>query len=120
MHQGAKLPSVPESTPLKLALLEMTEKGFGLTTVRDTAGALSGVFTDGDLRRCIERGVDLDKVEIGDVMTRKPRTVASDILAAEALRIMEEARITAVVVENSAHHALGVLHMHDLLRAGVV
>ncbi len=120
MHQGGEIPRVRPETPLREALLEMTAKGFGMTTVVDEHDALLGVFTDGDLRRTIDRRIDINTVDIGDVMTRGCKAVNAAMLAAEALRIMEDTKITALVVEDDRHHPIGVVHMHDLLRAGVV
>ncbi|WP_346839309.1 KpsF/GutQ family sugar-phosphate isomerase [Microbulbifer sp. SAOS-129_SWC] len=120
MHSGDELPQVSPRTLLSQALLEMTSKGFGMTTVVDDKGALLGVFTDGDLRRVIDHKVELDTATMDEVMSRRPKTVSADTLAAEALRIMEDNKITALVVENEAHHPIGLLHMHDILRAGVI
>ncbi|MFI2812638.1 MULTISPECIES: KpsF/GutQ family sugar-phosphate isomerase [Microbulbifer] len=120
MHAGEELPRVSPETPLSKALLEMTSKGFGMTTVVDNKGTLLGVFTDGDLRRVIDQKVELDKATMDVVMSRRPKTVSADTLAAEALRIMEDNKITALVVEDSARHPIGLLHMHDILRAGVI
>jgi arabinose-5-phosphate isomerase len=120
MHTGAELPQVNPGTPLSKALLEMTSKGFGMTTVVDDKGSLLGVFTDGDLRRVIDQKFELDKASMQQVMNPRPKTVAAATLAAEALRIMEDNKITALVVEDDAHHPIGVLHMHDILRAGVI
>ncbi|KUJ83254.1 KpsF/GutQ family sugar-phosphate isomerase [Microbulbifer flavimaris] len=120
MHAGEELPQVSPETPLSKALLEMTSKGFGMTTVVDHKGTLLGVFTDGDLRRVIDHKVELDTATMDAVMSRRPKTVSKETLAAEALRIMEDNRITALVVEDEAHHPVGVLHMHDILRAGVI
>ncbi|SDJ65570.1 KpsF/GutQ family sugar-phosphate isomerase [Microbulbifer yueqingensis] len=120
MHAGEELPQVSPETPLSKALLEMTSKGFGMTTVVDHKGTLLGVFTDGDLRRIIDQKVELDSATMEVVMSRRPKTVSADTLAAEALRIMEDNRITALVVEDDARHPIGLLHMHDILRAGVI
>lgn len=120
MHEGGDIPQVYPHTPLREALLEMTAKGFGMTTVTDENNALLGVFTDGDLRRTVDRRIDINSVNVGDVMTMGCKAVNASILAAEALRIMEDSKITALVVENDARHPIGVVHMHDLLRAGVV
>lgn len=120
MHKDAEVPKVAHDTPLSQALVVMTEKGFGMTTVVDTQQQLIGVFTDGDLRRSVDQGMNLSKALMSDVMSANPKTVHQDILAAEALGIMEERSITALVVENDEKHPIGVLHMHDLLRAGVV
>ena len=120
MHSGDEVPRVQESTLLKDALLEMTAKGFGLTTVVDAQNTLIGVFTDGDLRRVVDNQVDINSAAIGEVMTRGGNAIDANILAAQALNIMESKKITALVVEDEAHHPLGVLHMHDILRAGVI
>ena len=120
MHADNEVPRVTPETPLHNALLEMTEKGFGMTTIINTQGELLGVFTDGDLRRIIDSKADLSSVNMSQVMTENPKTVNHDMLVAEALTIMEKASITAVVVEDARNHPIGVLHMHDILRAGVI
>ena len=120
MHADNEVPRVTPETPLHNALLEMTEKGFGMTTITNTQGELLGVFTDGDLRRIIDSETDLSSVNMSQVMTENPKTVNHDMLVAEALTIMEKASITAVVVEDTSNHPIGVLHMHDILRAGVI
>ncbi len=120
MHAGSEVPRVEESTPLSEALFEMTAKGFGITTVVNGSNELIGVFTDGDLRRAVDQKIDINNVCTGDVMTRGCKTVNREMLAAEALKIMEDNKITAVIVEDDARHPLGVLHLHDILRAGVV
>ncbi len=118
MHGGREIPRVSTQTPLREALLEMTGKGFGMTTVVAADDTLLGIFTDGDLRRVIDQNRDINTVVVGDVMTRNCKTVRANMLAAEALRIMEDNKISAVVVVQDKH-PLGVLHMHDILRAGV-
>ena len=120
MHADNEVPRVTPETPLHNALLEMTEKGFGMTTIINTQGELLGVFTDGDLRRIIDSETDLSSVNMSQVMTENPKTVNHDMLVAEALTIMEKASITALVVEDTSNHPIGVLHMHDILRAGVI
>jgi len=120
MHGGHQVPRVAEDSLLRHALLEMTEKGFGMTTVVSDRDELLGVFTDGDLRRAVDQGVDINTVAVGAVMTRNCKTVAADSLAAEALRIMETRKITALVVEDDSRHPIGVIHMHDILRAGII
>ncbi|MGE3298041.1 MAG: KpsF/GutQ family sugar-phosphate isomerase [Porticoccaceae bacterium] len=119
MHRGPEFPRVTEATPLRDALLEMTEKGFGLTSVVTAEGELLGVFTDGDLRRAIDHRIDINVACVGEVMTRNCKTVPAEMLAAEALTVMEDNKITALVVTDARRPA-GVVHMHDLLRAGVV
>jgi arabinose-5-phosphate isomerase len=118
MHSGREIPRVSPQTPLREALLEMTGKGFGMTTVVDTDDTLLGIFTDGDLRRVIDQNRDINTVLVGEVMTHNCKTARANMLAAEALRIMEDNKISAVVVIED-QRPLGVLHMHDLLRAGV-
>lgn len=120
MHEGRDIPRVQPQTPLREALLEMSAKGFGMTTVVDSAGALIGVFTDGDLRRTIDRSIDINRANVNEVMTHGCKAINPAMLAAEALRIMEDTKITALVVEDDQHHPIGIVHMHDLLRAGVV
>ncbi|MGB1158606.1 MAG: KpsF/GutQ family sugar-phosphate isomerase [Porticoccaceae bacterium] len=120
MHSDHQVPRVPPDMALQNALLEMTEKGFGMTAVVDANGALLGVFTDGDLRRVIDGQTDLNAAAIGDVMSTNPKTISHDMLAAEALSVMENARITALIVEDQNQCPIGVLHMHDILRAGVI
>jgi len=119
MHTGDALPSVSDSATLSEALLEMTAKRLGFTTVLDNDGRLIGVFSDGDLRRAIEAGHDLRDRQIREIMTQGGTTIEQGALAAMAVRVMQEKRINAVVV---VHNDLpvGVLNMHDLLQAGVV
>ncbi len=120
MHAGGEIPTVSLNTPLREALTEMTTKGFGLTVVLQENQALAGIFTDGDLRRCIDKKLDINQLNTGEVMTQNPRTIDQGMLAAEALGIMQNNKITALVVENEHAKVIGVLHMHDLLRAGII
>ncbi len=121
MHSGNELPRVPETMPIKRVLLEMTAKGLGITTVVDTDDNLKGVFTDGDLRRILDGGAKLDERTAGDVMNTEPVHIRGGSLAAEALGVMEQRKITAlVVVDDEGDHPLGVVHLHDILRAGVI
>ena len=120
MHGDGEVPVVTADQPLQDALLEMTNKGFGMTTVVDTDNKLLGVFTDGDLRRVIDQNINIDSARIDQVMSANPKTVSDQMLAAEALTTMENASITALIVEDQNQHPIGVLHMHDILRAGVV
>lgn len=119
MHRGSELPQVPRDALLPAALVVMTEKGLGLTTVVDEQGELLGIFTDGDLRRSVDQGVDINHATMEQVMTGRPKTVHKEMLAAEALGLMEDKKITALVVEEN-HQPVGVIHMHDILRAGVM
>ncbi|HTF85609.1 MAG TPA: KpsF/GutQ family sugar-phosphate isomerase [Cellvibrio sp.] len=120
MHAGDKIPRVDADAPLSQALLVMTEKGFGMTTVVDSQNTLLGIFTDGDLRRSIDQGVDIGKAMMRNLMNRHPKTVRDTTLAAEALKIMEDRKITALIVGDEQNRPIGVVHMHDILRAGVI
>lgn len=120
MHSNGEIPKVPSGTPLKDALTEMTSKGFGMTVVMQDNGKLAGIFTDGDLRRCIDNNLNINSLSANEVMTTNPRTISQGILAAEALGIMQDKKITALVVEDENSSVVGVLHMHDLLRAGII
>ena len=120
MHGDDAIPRVPETALLSAALTEMTSKSLGMTTVVDTNQQLVGIFTDGDLRRCIDKGVNIHTAGIRDVMNKTPRTINVNSLAVEALNIMENCKITALIVEDNERAPLGIVHMHDLLRAGIV
>ena len=120
MHSGEALPLVVEGASLKEALLEMTRKGLGMTAIVNPDQRLLGVFTDGDLRRLLDRDVDVRGLAIADVMKRSPRTVSQDALAVEAVRIMEEARVNGLLALDDGGRLTGALNMHDLLKAGVV
>lgn|SRR3990167_9430104 len=118
MHAGDQLPSVSEDCLLSDALVEITRKSLGMTTIVDKEKKLCGIFTDGDLRRTLDQNVDIHNTLIKKVMTKKCRTISKNSLAAEALQIMEQHKITSlVVIENKT--PIGVVHMHDLLRAGI-
>ena len=120
MHKGERLPKVAPDAALTTALLEMTRKGLGMTAIVDAQSRVLGVYTDGDLRRTLEQGVDVRTAKIADVMTRGGKSVRSDHLAAEAVQLMEKHKITALLVVDEAGLLVGAIHMQDLLRAGVV
>lgn len=120
MHGGDELPNVRLGTPLSQALLEMTRQGLGMTAVSDARDQLVGVFTDGDLRRALDQGVDVHTTPIEAVMTPNPRRLTTGQLAAEALALMEAHSINALLVTNSDGELVGAVNMHDLLRAGVM
>ena len=120
MHEGERLPVVREDARLRDALMEMTAKGLGMTAVVDADGGLSGVFTDGDLRRCFDAQRDLHSARVCDVMTRGGVRIEQGQLAAEALKLMEAKKINALLVVDAQGRLQGALNMHDLLRAGVV
>jgi arabinose-5-phosphate isomerase len=118
MHEAEQLPLVPRDASLEQAIVEMTSRHFGVTGVTDAAGALIGVLTDGDLRRALQRGVSLTRPVV-EAMTATPRTAAPDDLAADLLGTMNDNRITSVFVVEDGR-PIGILHVHDLLRAGVL
>jgi len=119
MHEGDAIPRVGPDQHIVAALLEMSAKGMGFTTVVDGEDRLLGLFTDGDLRRTIDQGLDVHGTPVSQVMTRGGKTVSPDMLAAEALRIMDEFKISALVAVDARQHPVGALHVHDLLRSGV-
>jgi len=120
MHAGDSLPRVKRGTSLRDALLEMTQKGLGMTVVTEDDGRLAGIFTDGDLRRTLDRNIDVRQTIIDDVMTVHGKTARAEMLAAEALKIMEDHKISSLVVIDDNDLPIGALNMHDLLRAGVM
>nr|WP_024306986.1 KpsF/GutQ family sugar-phosphate isomerase [Pseudomonas sp. P818] len=120
MHAGDALPRVNRGTSLRDALLEMTQKGLGMTVVLEEDGRLAGIFTDGDLRRTLDKGIDVRQASIDEVMTPHGKTARAEMLAAEALKIMEDHKINALVVVDDQDNPVGALNMHDLLRAGVM
>jgi arabinose-5-phosphate isomerase len=120
MQVGARIPKVAADAALSAALLEMTQKGLGMTAIVDAEDHALGVFTDGDLRRVLDAGVDIRRAKIAEVMTHGGKHVAAEQLAAEAVNLMEKHKITALMVLDEHQHLQGVIHMHDLLRAGVV
>lgn len=120
MQTGDRIPSVPFSAPLSDALVEMTKKGLGMTAVVDSQNRLSGIFTDGDLRRAFSRPVDVHSQLINTLMTKNSKTVRPELLAAEALQLMEQFKINALIVTDETQKVVGAFNMHDLLRSGVV
>ncbi|OOE81086.1 D-arabinose 5-phosphate isomerase [Salinivibrio sp. PR6] len=119
MHQDARLPVVEDSATVRDALLEVSEKGLGMTAIVDSHGQLTGVFTDGDLRRLLDMRIDLHTTTIGSVMSTNPVTIEPELLAAEGLKLMEERKINGLLVAKNGQ-LLGALNMHDLLKAGVI
>ena len=120
MHTGSDLPQVAEGASLREALIEMTGKGLGMTGVVDRQGRLVGIFTDGDLRRVLNRSVDVYNAKITDVMTQNPKTTRADRLAAETVQLMRSLKINGLFVVDENNRVLGALNMHDLFRAGVI
>lgn len=121
MHSGDKMPCVSEAASLSEALLEMTNKGLGMTGIVDDAGKLTGIFTDGDLRRVLDHGeVNVHQTMIANVMTRQCKTAHAKQLAVEVLSLMDTHKINSLMVVDNEQKPVGALNMHDLLRAGVV
>lgn len=120
MHQGETIPCVTSTASLREALLEMTRKGLGFTCVTNEDGQLLGVYTDGDLRRTLDQEPNLQQLNIIDVMTRGCKSISPELLAAEAVHLMEESKISALPVTDKQQKVIGALNMHDLLRAGVI
>ncbi len=120
MRSGDEVPRVAVQTPLTAMLREMTSKGLGFTAVVNEAGRAVGIFTDGDLRRLIERGADLLSLKAVDVMHSSPRRMRADALAVEAADLMEQHRITSVLVEDDTGQLVGALNSNDLMRAKVI
>ncbi len=120
MHTGKQLPLVTPDTLLREGLLEMSRKGLGMTTVVDARHHLLGVFTDGDLRRALDKHIDLHATLIGEVMTANPKHATPRMLAAAAVHLMETHKITALPVVDEHNVVVGALNVHDLLRAGVM
>ena len=119
MRSGDAIPRVRPDTTLAAALLEISKKGLGMTTVVGDDGALVGVFTDGDLRRTLDQRIDINETHMSRLMTRGAKSANTDMLAAEALRIMEENKISSLVVFDEPGEMVGVIHLIDLLHAGI-
>ncbi|OIQ65221.1 arabinose 5-phosphate isomerase KdsD [mine drainage metagenome] len=120
MRSGDAVPSVAGDAPFTAALLEITRKGLGMTAVVDAQGSLLGIITDGDLRRLIEKGADLNTLRAAQAMHPNPRTIAEDALAVEAVQIMEQQRINQLLVTDDNRKPVGALNMHDLFAAKVI
>ena len=120
MHEGDDIPCVTLDTPVSEGLVEVSRKNLGITAVVDDGGKLRGVFTDGDLRRALDRRIDVHDTPIGDVMTRGGKTIHRNDLAAKAVRLMEDHGITALLVTDEGEKLVGALNIHDVFRAGVV
>ena len=120
MHAGSEIPSVAETAMISDALLEMTEKKLGMTAIVDDDGSVTGIFTDGDLRRMLEKNLDIQRTAIAAVMTRNCTTIPGQILAAEAMQIMQQKKINALLVVDDQQRLQGALNMHDLIQAGLV
>jgi arabinose-5-phosphate isomerase len=120
MHTGEALPLVRDGATMREAILEISGKRLGLTAVVDASGLLCGIVTDGDLRRALQKFPDLLTRRVADCMTHRPKTIPRDELAARAVQVMERYSITSLLVVGEDGRPEGVLHLHDLLKAGVV
>ena len=120
MHSGDRMPVVHPNTSLRDALFEISGKGFGMTSVINDDGLLCGIYTDGDLRRTLDKACNIESTEIQDVMNTQFHKIHPSALAAEALKSMEDKHISSLLVTNESGLLVGVVHMHDLLHAGVV
>jgi len=120
MHSGKKIPSVHQEATLSDAILEMSRKGLGMTAIVDEKHHVLGIYTDGDLRRTLEKHLDFKTTAISDVMSRDPRCINMDALAVEAVRLMEEKNISQMLVVDGNNKLVGAFNMGDLLRAKVI
>jgi arabinose-5-phosphate isomerase len=118
MHSGDAVPLKPLGTKMSDALVEMTSKGFGCVGIVDARGHIVGIVTDGDLRRHMDMGPGLMTATVDEVMTKNPKTIDRDVLAGEALEILNSSKITTLIVTD-AGKPVGIVHLHDFLRAGV-
>ena len=120
MHTGKDTPRIAPEASISEALLEMSSKGMGMTAIIDNDDKVLGIYTDGDLRRTLDRNIDLKQTRIEQVMTRNCKTVDAHDLAAEVLKLMEDHKINGALVTDADNRLIGALNMHDLLRAGVM
>lgn len=119
-HKGDEMPLIHEHASVADALIEVTEKKFGMTCVINNQGILSGVFTDGDIRRTLTQNLDINTTSLSQVMSKNCKTIKKNLLAAEALAMMQEFCITSLVIVDEKNRPEAVIHLHDLLRAGVI
>ena len=120
MHKGERLPTVATNAKIKDALVEMSLKGLGMTAIVDDNSQLMGLFTDGDLRRILDAQINIHQDSITSVMTKNPYVAQQDMLAAEALKIMEDKKINGLIIVNDNNQPIGAMNMHDLLKSGVL
>jgi arabinose-5-phosphate isomerase len=120
MRTGTDLPAVPDTATLKEAMLEMTRARMGMTAVLDAGRRVRGIFTDGDLRRVLEKVSDFGAARVADVMSANPRVIRPEALAVEAVEVMERHKVNQLLVVDSAGVLVGALNMHDLFRARVL
>ncbi|MDH3531746.1 MAG: KpsF/GutQ family sugar-phosphate isomerase [Gammaproteobacteria bacterium] len=120
MRTGVEMPAVAPDVRLKDGLMEISEKGLGMTAIVDAELHILGIFTDGDLRRALDAGVDIHATKMQEIMQTNCKTVAADVLAAEAVHLMEENKITSLLVTDERKRLIGALNIHDLFRAGIM
>lgn len=120
MHKGETVPIVKEDAPLNDVIYEISSKRLGVTTVVNADGVLKGIITDGDLRRLMEKGENIFEISASEIMSKKPKTIDKNELAGKALQIMEQYSITSILIVNERKIPVGIVHIHDLLKAGVV
>ncbi|MDP5241232.1 KpsF/GutQ family sugar-phosphate isomerase [Uliginosibacterium sp. 31-16] len=120
MRTDQAIPAVPLTASFSAALLEISRKGLGMTAIVDADNRVAGIFTDGDLRRLLERNLDFQSLSIAEVMHRNPRTISPDALAVEAVEMMDSHRISQVLVVDTEQHLVGALNTHDLMNAKVI
>jgi arabinose-5-phosphate isomerase len=120
MQSGEAIPSVLPDVPLTDGLMEMSQKGLGMTAIVDADNKIVGIFTDGDLRRSLDAGVDVRTTRMDEVMHAECKTISADVLAVEAIVLMEENKITSLLVADDANRLVGALNIHDLFRAGIM
>jgi arabinose-5-phosphate isomerase len=119
MHTGDAIPIVTPDTPVLKALMIMSEKGFGMTTIQAN-NQLLGIYTDGDLRRSLDKGIDIQQALVSDLMNTRPKTLSENTLAAEALKVMEQSKINVILVTDKHQQLAGIVKINDILRAGVI
>ena len=119
MIKGNDVPIISERSSLKDAIIEITSKRLGMTCVVNELGILTGIITDGDLRRLLEHTLDIKNLIAADVMTKKPKTISKDFLASFALQQMEKFNITSLIVSDNSNNPEGIVHLHDLVKLGL-
>ena len=119
MRTGERIPRVLPGVSLRDGLMEMTDKGLGMTAIVDADSTIRGIYTDGDLRRTLDAGADIHTTVIGDVMHSECKTTTADVLAAEAMHILEQNKITSLLVVDDDNKLVGALNIHDLFREGL-
>ncbi len=120
MQTGTAIPAVAPDVPLAEGLMQMTEKGLGMTAIVDSENRIAGIFTDGDLRRALDDGVDVRSTRMDEIMHTSCKTISADVLAVEAVVLMEENKITSLLVADDDRRLVGALNVHDLFRAGIM